>query len=104
MSNVIELTQANFNETTGTGTTVIDVWAPWCGPCKQIAGDVEEAADELAKSGIKVAKVDAEIQIDLVKQLAVRAVPTFILFKDGKAVSTRVGAIKKADILNFAKA
>jgi thioredoxin 1 len=82
---------------------VVDFWAEWCGPCRQIGPALEEIAAEM-KGRIKIAKVNVDENPDSPAMLGVRGIPTLFLFKDGKVVSNKVGAAPKAAIANWIKA
>ena len=77
------------------GPVLVDFWADWCGPCKAIAPALEEIGAEYAGK-LTVAKVNIDENPLTPNSYAVRGIPTLILFKDGKAVSTKVGAAPKS--------
>ena len=74
---------------------VVDFWAEWCGPCKQIGPALEELSEEYAGK-IKIAKVNVDENPASPSQLGVRGIPALFLFKDGKVVSNKTGAAPKA--------
>ena len=76
---------------------VVDFWAEWCGPCKQIGPALEELSDEYAGQ-VKIAKVNVDDNPNAPSRYGVRGIPTMILFKDGEAASTKVGAAPKTAI------
>jgi len=80
---------------------LVDFWATWCGPCKMLVPIVDGLADELTE--VKVCKVNVDEQSELVEKYGVMTVPTLLIFKDGKVVSTSVGMKPKADILEMLK-
>ena len=77
------------------GTVLVDFWAEWCGPCKAIAPALEEIGAEYAGK-LTIAKVNIDDNPVTPNTYAVRGIPTLILFKDGKPVSTKVGAAPKS--------
>ena len=79
---------------------LVDFWAEWCGPCKQIAPALEQIADELAGK-VTVAKVDIEASPTTPSRYGVRGIPTMMLFRDGQMASMKVGAMPKAKILEW---
>ena len=79
---------------------VVDFWAEWCGPCKQIGPSLEELSKEYG-GRVKIAKVNVDENPDLPAQFGVRGIPALFLFKDGQVVSNKVGAAPKAALKNW---
>ncbi len=79
---------------------LVDFWAEWCGPCKQIAPALEQLSDELAGK-VTIAKLDIEQSPTTPSRYGVRGIPTMMLFKDGQMASMKVGAMPKAKILEW---
>ncbi len=79
---------------------LVDFWAEWCGPCKQIAPALEQISEELVGK-VKVAKLDIEQSPSTPSRYGVRGIPTMMLFKDGQMTSMKVGAMPKQKILEW---
>lgn len=79
---------------------LVDFWAEWCGPCKQIAPALEQIAGDLADQ-VTVAKVNIEDSPMTPSRLGVKGIPTMMLFKDGQMTSMKVGAMPKVKILEW---
>ena len=83
------------------GTPVlVDFWAEWCGPCKQIGPALEQIADELAGK-VTVAKVNIDDSPMVPSKMGVKGIPTLMLFKDGQMASLKVGAMPKGKIVEW---
>jgi thioredoxin 1 len=94
MAGYVELTTENFDATVADGVTMVDFWAPWCGPCRMIAPVIEElAADFEGKATI--AKVNTDEQQELAGKFAIRSIPSILFFKNGEVVDQMVGAASK---------
>ncbi len=93
----IEVTDSTFgNEIeSGTGLSLVDFWATWCGPCRMVAPIVEQLAQE-HQGNLKVAKVDVDANQGVATRYNIRSIPSILFFKDGKHVDTVVGAVPKS--------
>ena len=90
----VELTDSTFQSETAEGLTLVDFWAPWCGPCRIIAPVIEELAGQY-EGRVKVAKLNVDDNPAVSGQYRVMSIPTMILFKDGQPVEGMVGAQPK---------
>lgn len=84
------------------GAVLVDFWAEWCGPCKMIAPTLEDIAREMVGQ-LTIAKVNVEENPKSPTNFGVRGIPTMILFKDGKPVATKVGALPKDKLKEWIK-
>jgi thioredoxin 1 len=79
---------------------LVDYWAEWCGPCKQIAPILDEVS--LTYQGkLQVVKMNVDENRDIPGKFNIRGIPTLMLFKDGKLAATKVGALSKAQLSAF---
>jgi len=94
MGKYIELTQDNFDGTIKEGVSMVDFWAPWCGPCRMLAPVIDELAEEFDGKA-NICKVNTDEEQDLAVKYGVRSIPTIIFVKDGEVVDQMVGAASK---------
>ena len=101
-NNIVHATDASFEaEVINSDIPVlVDYWAEWCGPCKMIAPVLEEVAESYAGK-IKIVKVDVDSNKEIAQKHAIRGVPTLMVFKDGSAQATKVGALSKTQLEEF---
>ncbi|SIO49548.1 thioredoxin [Rhodovulum sp. ES.010] len=79
---------------------VVDFWAEWCGPCKQIGPALEELSNEM-EGKVKIVKVNVDDNPNTPAQMGVRGIPALFLFKDGQIVSNKIGAAPKAALQSW---
>ena len=84
----------------GSGAILVDFWAEWCGPCKQIGPILDELATEMSGK-LTVAKVNIDKNPETPQKYGVRGIPTLILFKNGEAVATKVGSLPKSKLVEW---
>lgn len=79
---------------------LVDFWAEWCGPCRQLAPVIDAAAEELGEK-IKVVKVNIDHNPETPQKYGVRGIPTLILFKGGEAAATKVGSLPQSSLVEW---
>jgi thioredoxin 1 len=79
---------------------LVDFWAEWCGPCKQIAPSLEALAEELGEK-MTIAKLNIDENPMTPSKYGVRGIPTLMLFKDGQVAATRIGAMPKGKLMEW---
>jgi thioredoxin 1 len=101
-NNIVHVSDASFDsEVLGADVPVlVDFWAEWCGPCKMIAPVLDEIASEY-EGKLKVCKVDVDANPEIPPKFGIRGIPTLIVFKNGNAEATKVGALSKTQLVDF---
>lgn len=94
MAKYIDLTAENFDATIAEGVSMVDFWAPWCGPCRMIAPVIEELAEDF-EGKAKICKVNTDEQQDIAVKYGIRSIPAILFFKNGELVDQMVGAASK---------
>jgi thioredoxin 1 len=100
-----KVTDASW-ETDVLGSTepvVVDFWAEWCGPCKMIGPSLEEIAKEM-KGKVKIAKMNVDENPNVSTKLGIRSIPTLMVFKSGKKVGEKIGALPKGELVKWINA
>jgi thioredoxin 1 len=102
MSSLNTTTDGNFTKDVleADVLVIVDFWAEWCGPCRMLAPILEEVAKEMTGK-VKVFKLNIDENSTMPAQLGVRSIPTMVLFKNGQAVSTKVGLLTKSKIIEW---
>jgi thioredoxin 2 len=101
---VIELNGANFRRHIERNDVpvVVDFWAPWCGPCQMMAPQFSQAAAQLEPT-VRLAKLNTDAEAALAGEFNIRSIPTLALFKSGREINRRSGAMGTADIVNWVR-
>ena len=96
------LTDSQFSENVlnSKGLVLVDFWAEWCGPCRQL-GPILEAIDEEMGNDVKIYKMNVDDSPETASQFGIRSIPTMFLFKDGKQVDVKVGLNSESDIKSW---
>tara|TARA_S200000501_G_scaffold148529_1_gene140068 strand:- start:223 stop:549 length:327 start_codon:yes stop_codon:yes gene_type:complete len=100
--NLLHVTDASFENDVlqSEVPALVDFWAAWCGPCKMIAPLIDEISEEYAGK-IKVCKMDVDSNPETSVKFNVRGIPTLLIFKNGNIEATKVGALSKAQLVEF---
>ena len=94
---ILHATDEDFAELVegSSGVSIVDFWAPWCGPCRLMAPILDEIALDHAEEGVTVVKVNTEIAQRSAERFEIRSIPTLIFFKDGEPLFEMVGLVPK---------
>jgi len=99
---IVHVSDASFSQEVLSADlpVLVDFWAAWCGPCKMIAPVLDDLAEQYAGK-LKIAKVDVDANKEVPGKFGIRGIPTLIIFKNGEAAATKVGALSKAQLVDF---
>ena len=99
---VKNVTDASFDQDVLQSSTpvLVDFWAPWCSPCRMV-GPILDELSSLYEGKIVIAKLNVDENQQTPVQYGIRGIPTMLIFKEGKVVSTKVGALPKAQLTSF---
>src|SRR5687767_969117 len=102
MSTTTKVTDASFEADVlkAEGPVLVDFWAEWCGPCKQIAPALEDMAKDMAGK-VTIVKVNVDENPATPTKYGVRGIPTLILFKGGQVAATKIGAVPKQKLVEW---
>ncbi len=95
---IIELNDSNFEQTINSGVTLVDFWAPWCGPCLMQGPIIEQLAEKVYGKA-RVAKVNVDESMQTALQYRIQSIPTIMIFKDGSPANQMVGVHSEEQLL-----
>lgn len=100
---LLETNDNNFDNDVlkASGLVLVDFYAPWCGPCKAVTPLLQEIDKEIAE--VKIVKLNVDVSPTVSQTQGISGVPTLMLFKDGKVVDTKVGALNREQLMEFIK-
>lgn len=101
MGNAIDITDSTFESEVlkNDSVTVVDFWAPWCGPCRKMGPVLDEIAGEF-EGKIRVAKINTDENLKTAKEYQISGLPSIVIFKNGEAKETLVGLMPKSAIVS----
>lgn len=96
----VQVTDKIFKNEVDKGLTLVDFWAPWCGPCRMVAPILEQLDEEMGDA-VKIVKLNVDENQATAAQFGIQSIPTMILFKDGQPMDKIVGAYPKEVLKNY---
>ncbi len=101
MSNAMDINDSTFEQevVNSSELTIVDFWAPWCGPCRKLGPVLDEVAQEY-EGKVKIVKLNTDENLKTAKEYSVSGLPTLLVFKGGKAVERLVGLMPKTTIVS----
>ena len=101
MSNAMDINDSAFEQEVinSSELTIVDFWAPWCGPCRKLGPVLDEVAKDF-EGKLKVVKLNTDENLKTAKEYSVSGLPTLLIFKEGKAVERLVGLMPKTTIVS----
>ncbi|WP_409021703.1 thioredoxin [Dellaglioa sp. P0083] len=97
---VTKVTDKTLTEHTGSGLTIVDLWAPWCGPCLMMEPVIDELEEDF-KDDMQFVKLNIDENKETALEYDVMSIPSFLLFKDGKAIEKVVGYHDKSEFSKY---
>ncbi len=100
---ILEANDENFAEIVlkSNKPVIVDYWAEWCGPCKMIAPILEQADQEIGNE-INIVKINIDENPNTPNQYGIRSIPTLMMFKNGQTIDTKIGAVSKNQLIEWA--
>ncbi len=92
----IKITESTFDSFIESGVALVDIKTEWCGPCRALSPIIDELSTEY--NNVKIGKMDADENKDIVQKLGIRSIPTILIYKDGMIVEKHVGNASKAQL------
>ena len=100
---MMELQDSNFDAEIKQGVTLVDFWAPWCGPCRMQGPILDKVAEKVGAKA-KIAKVNVDDASGIAARYGIASIPTLIIFKDGKPVQNFVGVRQEEELITAIEA